>query len=159
MFQQSRWQQKPKCFKLHRIIQAWCKPASQAFPIELLRESWSEGEGFRFSLSRASCHSGAPAQISRRIVNRRPIRYDLWEGVTTENYLCCHEKPNTVQVKCYKKQNTKQNRLFRTSHTNSSIEIAQKFWPLVCVVCASAFGVNFPRSLSQVRETIYTSTE
>ena len=48
-----------------------------------LRESWREEEGFRFSLSRASCHSGAPrrhkfrAEAGVLFVNRRPVQYDL----------------------------------------------------------------------------------
>ena len=55
-----------------------------------LRESWSEEEGFRFSLSRASCHSGAPRRHKFR-AEAGVLFVNLWEGVKTENHLCCHK--------------------------------------------------------------------
>ena len=130
-----------------------------------LRESWSEEEGFRFSLSRASCHSGAPrrhkfrAEAGVLFVNRRPIQYDLWEGVTTENHLCCHKSLTPYRWNVTKSINHQakpvvSNKSYELKHWNCT-----KILTTSSVVCALAFGVNIPRSLSQVRETIYTSTE
>ena len=132
-----------------------------------LRESWSEEEGFRFSLWRASCHSGAPrrhkfrAEAGVLFVNRRPIQYDLWEGVTTENHLCCHKSLPPYRWNVTKSINhqakpvvSNKSYIYELKHWNCT-----KILTTSSVVCALAFGVNIPRSLSQVRETIYTSTE